>query len=80
MTCAADLEDKRELRVHSLKALAERNEISPAFSDLAKSRLTDPDPSARRAAAEVLGRHPALSNIKPLAPAQAVGRSQTTAT
>ena len=56
----------RELRVHSLKSLAERSEISPAFSDLAKSRLADPDPFVRRAAAEVLGRHAALSNIKPL--------------
>ncbi len=64
LACAGDQD--RELRVHSLKALAERPEISPAFSDVAKSRLNDSDPFVRRAAAEVLGRHPALSNIKPL--------------
>ena len=57
LACAGDQD--RELRVHSLKALAERTEISPAFSDLAKSRLNDADPFVRRAAAEVLGRHPA---------------------
>ncbi len=64
LACAADQD--RELRVHSLKALAERPEISPAFSDLAKSHLNDSDPFVRRAAAEVLGRHPELANIKPL--------------
>ncbi len=64
LACAGDQD--REIRVHSLKALAERPEISPAFADLAKSRLNDGDPFVRRAAAEVLGRHPALSNIKPL--------------
>ena len=64
LACAGDPD--RELRVHSLKSLAERAEISPAFSELAKSRLNDSDPFVRRAAAEVLGRHPALSNIKPL--------------
>jgi putative heme-binding domain-containing protein len=62
--CAGDQD--RELRVHCLKSLAERAEISPAFSELAKSRLNDPDAFVRRAAAEVLGRHPGLSNIKPL--------------
>jgi putative heme-binding domain-containing protein len=64
LACAGDPD--RELRAHSLKALAERNEISPAFAELAKTRLSDLDPFVRRAAAEVLGRHPALSNIKPL--------------
>jgi putative heme-binding domain-containing protein len=64
VACARDQD--RELRVHSLKALAERSEISPTCSDLAKSRLSDSDPFVRRAAAEVLGRHPAVSNIKPL--------------
>ncbi len=64
LACAGDQD--RELRVHSLKALAERSEISSAFFELAKSRLNDADPFVRRAAAEVLGRHPALANIKPL--------------
>ena len=52
--------------MHSLKALAERAEISPALSELTKSRLNDPDPFVQRAAAEVLGRHPRVSNVKPL--------------
>ncbi len=64
IACSGDQD--RELRVHSLKALAERTEISPDLSDLAKHRLNDPDPFVRRAAAEVLGRHPNVSNVKPL--------------
>ena len=64
IACSGDQE--RELRVHSLKAIAERTEISPGLSDLAKHRLNDPDPFVRRAAAEVLGRHPNVSNVKPL--------------
>ncbi len=64
LTAAGDPD--RELRVHSLKALAERSEISLAFSLLARGRLTDADPFVKRAAALVLGRHPALSHIKPL--------------
>ncbi|MFI5459576.1 MAG: PVC-type heme-binding CxxCH protein [Isosphaerales bacterium] len=64
LACAGDVD--RELRVHSLKALAERAELARPMSELATSRLGDADPFVRRAAAEVLGRHPSLANIRPL--------------
>jgi putative heme-binding domain-containing protein len=62
--CAGDAD--RELRVHSMKVLSEREELSSALIELAKSQLKDSDPFVRRAAAEVLGRHPGLANVKPL--------------
>ncbi len=64
VACAGDAD--RELRVHSLKVLGERKELSGTLLDLAKNRLNDADPFVRSAAADVLGRHPALSNINPL--------------
>jgi putative heme-binding domain-containing protein len=57
---------ERELRVHAMKVLAERTLLAPALSDLTTSRLADPDPFVRRAAAQVLGGHPALANLRPL--------------
>ncbi len=56
----------RALRVHTLKILAERREISGPPHDMAISRLSDADPFVRRAAAEALGAHPQPENIKPL--------------
>jgi putative heme-binding domain-containing protein len=64
LACAGDRD--RELRVHSLKALAERVELTRPLSELATKRLGDGDPFVRRAAAEVLETHPALANIRPL--------------
>jgi putative heme-binding domain-containing protein len=64
LACAGDRD--RELRVHSLKTLAERAELARPMSELATSRLGDPDPFVRRAAAQVLATHPALANIRPL--------------
>ena len=53
----------RELRVHGLKALVERAETRRSRSPtLATGRLTDADPFVRRAAAEVLGAHPAVQH------------------
>ena len=64
LACAGDPD--RELRVHSLKVLVERNDLAQPFHELALARLRDTDPFVRRAAAEVLGAHPALANIRPL--------------
>ena len=64
LACAGDKDPK--LRVHSLQALAERAELTHAMSELATSRLGDADPRVRRAAAQVLGRHPSLAFVRPL--------------
>jgi putative heme-binding domain-containing protein len=56
----------RELRIHSLKALVDRLDLTSRLRELALSRLNDNDPFVRRAAAEVLGAHPALTEIRPL--------------
>jgi putative heme-binding domain-containing protein len=56
----------RELRVHTMKVLVDRAQLTKPLSDLAPSRLGDADPAVRRAAAEVLGAHPSSINIQPL--------------
>jgi putative heme-binding domain-containing protein len=62
-TLAADADAL--VRVHLLKALAERT--SWTFEGpLVREKLSDPDAYARRAAAEGLGLHPELENVKPL--------------
>jgi putative heme-binding domain-containing protein len=55
----------RTVRVHLLKALAERTPWT-FESALVRERLNDDDAYVRRAAAEALGLHPARENIKPL--------------
>ncbi len=62
--CATDPD--RELRVHHLKTLVELDKLSDASHRLAIVASEDADPFVRRAAAEVLGAHPALENIRPL--------------
>jgi putative heme-binding domain-containing protein len=60
----------RLVRVHLVKALAERPDWSKEKLDLQgmiREKLNDPDAVVRRAAAEALGRHPALENVRPLA-------------
>jgi putative heme-binding domain-containing protein len=53
----------RNVRVHAFKMLAERPwDDSP----LVRSALGDLDPFVRRAAADALGRHPRIENVKPL--------------
>jgi len=64
LACARDRD--RELRVHSLKALVDRQDLASPLRELAVSRLKDNEPFVRRAAAEVLGAHPALDEVKPL--------------
>jgi putative heme-binding domain-containing protein len=62
--CATDPD--RELRVHHLKSLIDMSPLSPASHTLIVSAMTDVDPFVRRAAAEALGAHPSLENIRPL--------------
>jgi len=62
------------VRVHLMKALAERADWGPTggppdrddVASLVRRRLSDRDPFVRRAAAEALGRHAHIANVKPL--------------
>ncbi len=64
MACAGEAD--RELRTHALKALIDRPDLPASFAKMVHDHLSEPDPFARRAAAEVLGAHPALANVRPL--------------
>jgi putative heme-binding domain-containing protein len=59
----------RLVRVHLLKALAERaawNRTKLDVAALVRGKLTDEDAFVRRAAADALGRHPDVKNVEPL--------------
>ncbi len=59
----------RLVRVHLVKALAERADWKGSKSDVAallRGKLADNDPFVRRAAADALGRHPSFESIEPL--------------
>jgi len=59
----------RLVRVHLLKALAERPDWPAGSLDVAvlvRGMLGDADSFARRAAADALGRHPHVENVEPL--------------
>lgn len=59
----------RLVRVHLVKALAERSDWSATTLPIAerlRGKLGDSDPFVVRAAAEALGRHPETANIGPL--------------
>ena len=61
----------RLVRVHLLKALAERENWSDSggkldVAGLMRSKLSDDDAFVRRAAADALGRHPQVESIEPL--------------
>ncbi len=62
-------DDSPLVRVHLIKALAEREKWegdSPDIAELVRGKLADDDPNVRRAAAEALGRHPDAANLAPL--------------
>jgi putative heme-binding domain-containing protein len=54
------------VRAHAMRALAERRELSSAAYKLARSGLQDADPFVQRAAADALGQHAAIENLRPL--------------
>jgi putative heme-binding domain-containing protein len=60
-------DESRLVRVHLIKALAERRDWPDAsLADLARGKLTDSDAFVRRAAADALGRHPQAASVEPL--------------
>ncbi len=58
----------RMVRVHLVKAMAERDDWSaqPEMFTLVRAKLKDADPFVRRAAADALGRHATADNVEPL--------------
>jgi len=56
----------REVRVHTMKILAEKPDWTRTHHNLARRALSDVDEFVQRAAADALGRHPNYENIKPL--------------
>jgi putative heme-binding domain-containing protein len=64
IACGRDRD--RELRVHSLKVLVDRPELTEGFQKLAFDGLHDKDAFVRRAAAEVLGAHPSIDHVHAL--------------
>jgi len=54
------------VRVHVVRSLAERQDWSDKLFAIARGMLTEADAFVRRAAADAVGRHPHLGNIKPL--------------
>jgi putative heme-binding domain-containing protein len=55
------------VRLHALKALGEETSWDAWQRSLVTQKLSDADPFVRRTAADVLGMHPDLANIDPLA-------------
>ena len=72
--CASDPD--RELRVHSMKVLVDRPELSKPLAELPSGHVRDADPFVRRAAAEVMGAHPS-SGQHPIAAGAASTRRPT---
>lgn len=57
----------RGVRVHLIKALAERQEWpNSPIETLVRGKLQDSDAFVQRAAADALGRHPRVDNVRPL--------------
>ncbi len=56
----------RTVRVHAMRALAETEIWDDLLFASARKALNDADPWVRRGAADALGRHPAVENVKAL--------------
>jgi putative heme-binding domain-containing protein len=63
---AAALDHDPGVRVHALRVLIDRPALTALERQLVLTGLTDGDAYVRRAAAEVLGSHPATANLRPL--------------
>jgi putative heme-binding domain-containing protein len=67
LAAAAD-DDEREVRVHAMRVLSERKELTDKEHTLLLAGLKDKgkDPFVQRCAADALGRHPDVENLSPL--------------
>jgi putative heme-binding domain-containing protein len=63
---AAMYHAEREVRVHAIRIVSEKLKVSPTLREAVRQLIQDPDAHVRRAAADALGRHPRVENIRPL--------------
>jgi putative heme-binding domain-containing protein len=56
----------RDVRVHAMRVLAETSTWDDAQRELATAGLKDADPVVQRCAADAIGQHPAMENVRPL--------------
>ena len=63
---AAARDDHPGVRVHAMRVLSERKDLTPAQRRLVYDGLKDADAFVRRAAADALGRHPSADHVRPL--------------
>ncbi|MEI6236299.1 MAG: c-type cytochrome, partial [Planctomycetota bacterium] len=56
----------RTVRAHAMKAVSELEKASDSQHGICRLALADSDAWVRRAAADALGRHPSVENIRPL--------------
>jgi putative heme-binding domain-containing protein len=63
---AAARDSEAGVRVHALRVLAERSQLTAADRHLALYGLKDRVPLVQRCAADVLGQHPSPANLQPL--------------
>jgi putative heme-binding domain-containing protein len=59
-------DDEPGVRTHLMRILSERPQLLPAMHQLVVAGLKDADPFVRRAAADALGTHPDVANLRPL--------------
>lgn len=58
--------EQRDVRIHAMRIVAETQKVTPDIVAKTRAALNDADPFVRRAAADALGRHPAIENVKAL--------------
>src|SRR5262249_44350581 len=63
---AAAQDEERGVRVHAMRVLAERSNLTKKQRELVLAGLKDKDAFVQRAAAQALGSHPDADNIAPL--------------
>ncbi len=76
LNAAAD--SNRDVRVHAMRILSETTSPQPEMLVTARKLLNDPDAQVRRAAADALGRHPALENVRPILAARVATPAEDT--
>jgi putative heme-binding domain-containing protein len=75
---AAAHDKDRALRAHAMRVLSETTPLTESQRALVLTALSDPDGLVQRCAADALGRHPQLENIRPLLDAREWAPSEDT--
>jgi glucose/arabinose dehydrogenase len=66
------------VRTHAMRILSETPKVDDAQFELLRRGLKDNDPFVRRAAADALGQHPSLGNVRPLIAARTAAAKDDT--